>query len=86
MTPPLLDVIEGRATWTTPYGEAFALLRPLPTTSVDAVITDPPYSSGGFARADRMDLATNKCVHHGTKLVRPDFTGDNRDPHASVTW
>ncbi len=29
------------------HGEALAFLRTLPNASVDAVITDPPYSSGG---------------------------------------
>jgi DNA modification methylase len=29
------------------HGDALAVLRDLPTGSVDAVITDPPYSSGG---------------------------------------
>lgn len=29
------------------HGDALAVLRDLPTASVDALITDPPYSSGG---------------------------------------
>jgi site-specific DNA-methyltransferase (adenine-specific) len=31
-------------------GGALAVLRSMPDASVDAVITDPPYSSGGFTR------------------------------------
>lgn len=86
MNPPLVDVLEGRAKWCALYGEAFRILRDLPTASVDAVITDPPYSSGGFTRADRSDPAINKYVQHGTKIERPDFAGDNRDQRAYLTW
>lgn len=35
------------ATWAVEQGDALALLRELPDAHVDAVITDPPYSSGG---------------------------------------
>jgi site-specific DNA-methyltransferase (adenine-specific) len=35
-------------TWKLIEGEALAALRELPSNSVDAVITDPPYSSGGL--------------------------------------
>ena len=31
-------------------GDCLAVLRELPTASIDAVITDPPYSSGGMVR------------------------------------
>lgn len=34
-------------TWRMIRGDALAVLRDLPDASVDAVITDPPYSSGG---------------------------------------
>lgn len=42
------------APWEVRQGDALALLRDLPDGGVDAVITDPPYSSGGFTRGDRM--------------------------------
>ena len=35
------------------HGDVLAVLRELPTGSVDAVITDPPYSSGGMVRGDQ---------------------------------
>lgn len=34
-------------------GDALAVLHDLPDASVDALITDPPYSSGGMVRGDR---------------------------------
>ncbi len=47
-------------------GESLAVLRELPTGSVDAVITDPPYSSGGLMRSDRNLKTSDKYVLTGT--------------------
>lgn len=68
---------------TTPYtlhrGDALAVLRDLPSGSVDAVITDPPYSSGGMVRGDRMASTKLKYVQTGSASHElDDFTGDNR--------
>jgi site-specific DNA-methyltransferase (adenine-specific) len=69
------------------HGEALAALRDLPDASVDALITDPPYSSGGAFRGDRTTEPTAKYVP--TKEVinfHPTFTGDNRDQRAYGYW
>jgi site-specific DNA-methyltransferase (adenine-specific) len=66
--------------------DALAALRELESESIDAVITDPPYSSGGAFRGDRMNDTTSKYVQTGTALERPDFSGDNRDQHAYEFW
>jgi site-specific DNA-methyltransferase (adenine-specific) len=67
-------------------GDALAVLRGLPDASVDAVITDPPYSSGGLFRGDRAASTTTKYVQSGTKHPHPDFTGDNRDQRSFAFW
>lgn len=74
------------ARWTLRQGEALALLRELPDASVDAVITDPPYSSGGFTRGDRTNDTTSKYVQNGVQIQRPDFAGDNRDQRGFAYW
>lgn len=68
-------------------GEALAFLASLPDASVDAVITDPPYSSGGFVRGDRMGSTVSKYVgsDSGNKDLG-DFSGDNRDARAYAYW
>lgn len=67
-------------------GEALALLAAVPDDTVDAVITDPPYSSGGFTRGDRMQKTADKYVEDKTIKQRPDFSGDNRDNRGWLHW
>lgn len=74
--------------WELRQGEALATLGCLATASVDTVITDPPYSSGGQFRGDRMGTTTTKYVNSdsGARQTVPDFTGDNRDQRAYGYW
>lgn len=68
-------------------GDALTLLGQLPDESVDAVITDPPYSSGGFTRGDRTSGTAEKYVQTGSaNKALADFVGDNRDQRAFLTW
>lgn len=67
-------------------GEALGILQSLPSESVDALITDPPYSSGGFTRSDRNGDPAAKYVQSGTLAQRASFSGDNRDQRSFLTW
>ncbi|MDX2110605.1 MAG: site-specific DNA-methyltransferase [Verrucomicrobiota bacterium] len=68
-------------------GEALAILKDIPDASVDAVVTDPPYSSGGLMRSDRTSQNTSsKYVMSGTGIKRSEFTGDNRDQRGYGYW
>ena len=67
-------------------GEALAVLASLPDASIDAVITDPPYSSGGMVRSDRMGSTSAKYVQTSTTRDLADFSGDNRDGRAYGYW
>ena len=68
------------------HGEAIAILPELPPDSVDALITDPPYSSGGFTRGDRTANPSTKYVQSGVAIVRESFSGDNRDGRSWCYW
>lgn len=49
------------------HGDCLEVLRTLPAESVDAVITDPPYSSGGRQQANMRQLITKngaRTVEH----------------------
>jgi site-specific DNA-methyltransferase (adenine-specific) len=66
--------------------DSLRVLSELPTGSVDAVITDPPYSSGGFTRADRSKDTRSKYVDNDAKHDLKDFAGDNRDQRGYEYW
>ena len=56
------------------------VLRRLPDQAVNAVIADPPYSSGGTTSADRTTRSARlKYVSNGVKHELLDFGGDQRD-------
>lgn len=67
-------------------GDSFAWMREQPSESVDALITDPPYSSGGFTRGDRMADVKTKYQQSGTEDYAPGFEGDNRDQRGFLVW
>jgi site-specific DNA-methyltransferase (adenine-specific) len=68
------------------HGEALEVLADLPEASVDALVTDPPYSSGGQYRGDRMVDTQSKYVQTGMAVDRADFAGDNRDQRSYHYW
>lgn len=69
------------------HGDCLEVLRHLPDGSVDAVVTDPPYSSGGAFRADRVNFTTDeKYTNQQFQGARPNFSGDNMDQRAWSSW
>lgn len=67
-------------------GDALRVLREMPDESVDAVVTDPPYSSGGMMRGDRNVATSEKYTLTGTQRKHPEFSGDNRDGRSLLAW
>jgi site-specific DNA-methyltransferase (adenine-specific) len=67
-------------------GDCLKVLSTLEKESVNAVITDPPYSSGGQSSATRAAMPSKKYVQSGTKIQRPDFFGDNKDQMSYLYW
>jgi site-specific DNA-methyltransferase (adenine-specific) len=67
-----------------------AALGGLPSDSVDMLLTDPPYSSGGFTRGDRAADPAQKYPRDGSPdsvgTGRISFTGDNRDGRSWAYW
>jgi site-specific DNA-methyltransferase (adenine-specific) len=63
-------------------------LEVIPTLAdIDAVVTDPPYSSGGSFRSDRVLAPSRKYVaNQSLETVRIEFSGDNRDQRSFLTW
>ena len=68
------------------HGDALRVLAALPDASVDAVVADPPYSSGGMMRGDRAQSTRTKYVQSSAQHEIPDFSGDSRDSRAYAYW
>ncbi len=67
-------------------GDALQLLPTLPAESFDAVITDPPYCSGGLTAGDRRRNPVEKYAQNGISCGRPSFSGDMRDQRSFTFW
>lgn len=61
-------------------------LRVLDQESIDAVVTDPPYSSGGMTRGDRMAQPSVKYQNSESAAEYPEFFGDSRDQRGFLAW
>lgn len=68
------------------HGNSLELLRQIPARSVDALITDPPYSSGSLHISGRQQMASNKYQNGDTVERWADFEGDNRDQRSWTKW
>lgn len=71
------------------HGDCVAWLRAMPPASAHALITDPPYSSGGAFRADRAGATGAKYgrgdAANGVRSMA-DFHGDSRDARGYIAW
>jgi site-specific DNA-methyltransferase (adenine-specific) len=77
------------------HGEALDVLRQIPDASVDVMLTDPPYSSGGAFRSDRNVEPSTKYrgwtrnpdgSRRPPTAVYSSFAGDNRDQRSFLAW
>ncbi|MDQ3577283.1 MAG: site-specific DNA-methyltransferase, partial [Actinomycetota bacterium] len=69
------------------HGNALDVLPTLDTGSVHAVITDPPYNSGGRTMSERTgSSARAKYVSSDAGHDLADFEGDNRDQRSYTYW
>ncbi len=68
------------------HGNSLEVLEFIEKESVDAIITDPPYCSGGWSSRARQQDPLRKYVHSGTQLIHPSFSGDNKDQRGFYFW
>lgn len=69
-------------------GDALDVLKRLQSEGrrVGAVLTDPPYSSGGNVR-DRAAAPSKKYLQHDRRAhAYPEFQGDTRDQRSHLAW
>lgn len=65
-------------------GDCLAVLPGL-AGPFDAVVTDPPYSSGGQSKGDRARSTGDKYLNNGAAKY-PDFLGDTKDQRSYLHW
>jgi site-specific DNA-methyltransferase (adenine-specific) len=68
------------------YGDCLEKLDEIADGSVDAIITDPPYSSGGRTAGERSKPPSEKYEHSGNILKRANFLGDTLDQRSWTLW
>ena len=61
-------------------------MRSLEAQRFDAVVADPPYSSGGLHRGDRTGSIEAKYTSSRTKRQYREFDGDTRDTRGMLAW
>jgi site-specific DNA-methyltransferase (adenine-specific) len=66
--------------------DAGEFVRMLPPSSVDMLLTDPPYCSGGLHRAARTKSTTAKYINSTTQAEYDDFDFDNMDQRSWIFW
>lgn len=67
-------------------GDALSVLTTLPDASVGAVLTDPPYSSGGLTLTERQGDPDKKYRNSSLKHKFPAMLGDAKDQHSWTLW
>ncbi len=66
------------------HGDALHVMEGLESGSFDAIVTDPPYASGGASTAERLKSTAYKYTSSsGTKTRITNFEGDAMD---QITW
>ncbi|MGY4968352.1 DNA-methyltransferase [Streptomyces nigrescens] len=65
-------------------GDALSVLASLPDNSVDAVITDPPYNTGGRTAKERTSRSAKQKYSSAKGLA--DFVGENMDQKSYEFW
>ena len=68
------------------HGDALSVLTTLPSGGAGAVLTDPPYSSGGIAIGARQIDPAHKYQHSNIKRQYPPMMGDAKDQRSWVMW
>lgn len=67
-------------------GDALQILLDLPDAGVDAILTDPPYSSGGMGTGARQIEPAQKYQSSGVKRCYPPMLGDAKDQRSWTHW
>ncbi|MFL6958726.1 DNA-methyltransferase [Nocardiopsis yanglingensis] len=68
------------------HGDALSAMPTLPANSFDALITDPPYASGGVHASARQRSPNEKYMQSSGPYLHADFPSDERDQRSHLAW
>ena len=71
--------------WSILQGDALKVLGTFAPNIFDAVITDPPYASGGRTQAEKNKSTARKYSSMGENAP-PPFDGDAKDQRSWTRW
>lgn len=74
-----------KAAWEILQGDSLTLLRNFPKDTFDAIITDPPYASGGRTPSEKNKSTAQKYSSMGASAP-PAFEGDSKDQRSFTSW
>lgn len=72
--------------WTMLHGDTIQIVQQFAPNSFDAIITDPPYASGGATAAEKNRSTNQKYSSMSKDKALPDFAGDQKDQRSWTRW
>ena len=72
--------------WSILHGDSLQILRQFVPNSFDAIITDPPYASGGSSQTTKNRSTNEKYSSMSKEKALPDFNSDQMDQLSWMFW
>ena len=72
--------------WTILHGDVMHIVPHMTRAVFDAVITDPPYASGGASQTAKNRSTTEKYSSLRGDKALPDFDSDQMDQRSWTRW
>lgn len=68
------------------HGDTLQIIRAFKPQVFDALITDPPYASGGWKASEKNRTTNQKYSSMDKDNALPDFDGDQKDQRSWTRW
>lgn len=94
-TPETLNILNsdfrmpehcGGDRWSILHGDSLQIIRQFEPNSFDAIITDPPYASGGSSQTTKNRSTNEKYSSMSKEKALPDFDSDQMDQLSWMFW
>ena len=94
-TPETLNILNpdfrmpehcGGDRWSILHGDSLQIIRQFEPNRFDAIITDPPYASGGSSQTTKNRSTSEKYSSMSKEKALPDFDSDQMDQLSWMFW